>query len=94
MAFRLLLQPLTASALAIRDGRRDLLLSGWREAGSVMIVAALVHSLFQSMLFGGFHPGAGLMAAIVLGALPYTLLRGAGASIHVAAPLETGAQAD
>jgi hypothetical protein len=97
MAFRFLLQPLTASALAIRDGRRDaregrapfgwallpntghrrdLLLSGWRSVGSVMIVAALVDIVFQLMVFGGFRPGAGLMAAILLGALPYALLRG------------------
>jgi hypothetical protein len=41
-----------------------------------MIVAALVDIVFQLMVFGGFRPGAGLMAAILLGALPYALLRG------------------
>jgi hypothetical protein len=56
--------------------RRDLLLSGWRSVGSVMIVAALVDIVFQLMVFGGFRPGAGLVAAVLLGALPYILMRG------------------
>jgi hypothetical protein len=97
MAFRFLMQPLMAAALAFRDGRRDardarppflwtlatgagqrrdLLLSAWRSVGSVMIVAALIDILFQFMVFGGFRPGAGMAAALLLGALPYCLIRG------------------
>ena len=97
MAFRFVLQPLMASALAIRDGRRDaregrapfgwallthagqrrdLLLSGWRSVGSVMIVAALIDIVFQFMMLGGFRPGAGMLAALLLAAVPYSLLRG------------------
>jgi hypothetical protein len=56
--------------------RRGLLLSAWQSVGSVMIVAALVDSVFQLMVFGGFRPGAGMLAALFLAALPYSLLRG------------------
>ena len=58
------------------DERRKLLLSGWRSVGSVMIVAALVDIVFQLMVFGGLRPGAGMVAALLLGALPYCLIRG------------------
>jgi len=97
MAFRFVLQPLMASALAIRDGRRDakagrvpfgwallthaghrrdLLVSAWRSVGSVMIIAALVDIVFQFMVLGGFRPGAGMTAALLLAVLPYCLIRG------------------
>ena len=97
LAFRFVLQPLTACALAIRDGRRDaregrppflhavatdpgqrraLLRSAWGSVGSVMIVAALIDIVFQFMMLGGFRPGAGMLAALLLAAVPYSLLRG------------------
>lgn len=62
----------------VRDARRrrTLLREAWLSIGSVMIVAALVDILFQLMVFGGLRPGAGLMAAVILAALPYSLLRG------------------
>jgi hypothetical protein len=62
----------------VRDAsrRRALLRGAWMSIGSVMIVAALVDVLFQWMVFGGPRPGAGLMAAVVLAALPYSLVRG------------------
>jgi hypothetical protein len=97
MAFRFVMQPLMASILAFRDGRRDaregrppflwtlitrpgerrgLLLSGWQSVGSVMIVAALIDIVFQLMVLGGFRFGAGMTAALLLGAFPYCLIRG------------------
>lgn len=62
----------------VRDAsrRRTLLREAWTSIGVVMIVAALVDILFQLMVFGRLRPGAGLIAAVVLAALPYSLLRG------------------
>lgn len=56
--------------------RRALLLSAWQSVGSVMIVAALVDIVFQLMVLEGFRPGAGMVAALLLAALPYCVLRG------------------
>jgi hypothetical protein len=68
--------PFALALLTGAGGRRSMLLDAWRSIGSVMIVAALVDIVFQLAVLGGFRPGAGLAAALLLGAFPYGLLRG------------------
>ncbi len=95
--FRFVLQPLTATLLALRAGFSDarlhrtpylsdllrssthrgaLLREGWRDVGSVFIVAVLIDAIYQLMMFGWVYPLQAMIIAAVLAIVPYALVRG------------------
>jgi hypothetical protein len=56
--------------------RRDMLASGWKSVGKVFIIAIVLDSVFQFIVFRAFHPVAALFAGVILALVPYVLLRG------------------
>jgi len=97
MAFRLVLQPIMAAILAIRDGirdgktgapsyllavfgaadqRREALRNGWRSTSKIVILAAVLDTIYQVIVYQAVRPGEVMVIAIVLAIVPYTILRG------------------
>jgi hypothetical protein len=97
MSFRIALQPLMASILAVRDGikdgragkppylvallgpnhgRRAALIDGIRATLKIVLVAMLLDMIYQVLVYQTVYPGEAVIVAVILGFLPYSLLRG------------------
>lgn len=102
LAVRFLLQPIIASALAIRDGMKDArdgrspyfwtvlsqpaerrarLREGLSATSKIMIVALVLDVAYQIIRLQTVYPVEALVVAIVLGFIPYLLIRGPAARI-------------
>ena len=97
MTLRLILQPLVATVLAIKAGRRDaktgrppyfwtiltspedraaLLREGWKDVTKVFVMAVVIDSVYQVMVFRWIYPFEVLVVAFILACVPYLLIRG------------------
>jgi len=97
LEFRLLLQPLVAALLAVRDGvvdahtgrppyawtllhdpahRRERLREGVRATFRVVLIGVAIDALYQYKVHGTVYPGEALGIALLLGFVPYLLIRG------------------
>ena len=97
LSFRLILQPLVASLLAIRAGigdaragrppyfwallnkpdhRRELLIQGWKTVGKVFVIAVVIDSIYQLLMYGSLHPIELLIVGFILACVPYLIVRG------------------
>lgn len=97
MTLRLILQPLVATVLAIKAGRRDaktgrpayfwtiltspndraaLLREGWKDVTKVFVMAVVIDSVYQVMVFRWIYPLEVLLVAFILACVPYLLIRG------------------
>lgn len=97
LSFRLILQPLVASLLAIRAGiadarsgrpaylwavvnqpehRHDLLRQGWKTVGKVFVIAVVIDSIYQMLMYGSLRPVELLIVGFILACVPYLLVRG------------------
>ena len=56
--------------------RRELLRSGWSSIGKVCILALVLDTVYQLLVFRGLRPLQGLIVAVLLALVPYVLLRG------------------
>lgn len=56
--------------------RRELLRSGWSSVGKVCILALVLDTVYQLLVFKGLRPIEGLLVAVLLALVPYVLLRG------------------
>jgi hypothetical protein len=56
--------------------RRRLLRSGLKDFGKVFIVACVLDTTYQILVFRGFYPGEMLVVAVVCAIVPYFLVRG------------------
>jgi hypothetical protein len=56
--------------------RREVLLSGWKSAGKVFVIALILDAVYQSRVLARFYPGEALLVALVLAVVPYFLVRG------------------
>jgi hypothetical protein len=56
--------------------RRSRLNEGLRATGKVIILALILDAIYQVFQFGRFYPGEAIIVAILLGFLPYLILRG------------------
>jgi hypothetical protein len=56
--------------------RRARLSEGVHATGKVMILAVVLDAAYQIIKLGTFYPGEAIIVAIVLGFLPYLILRG------------------
>jgi hypothetical protein len=95
--FRLILQPMVATIIAIRAGLRDarahqppflwtvlseptqrrvLIHRGWKDVSIVFVVAFVLDSIYQVLLFRWLHPLQALIVAFVLAIVPYVVIRG------------------
>jgi hypothetical protein len=96
-AFRLFLQPLMATLLAVRDGyvdartqrspyfwtvlhdpvrRRARLVEGVKSTVKVVLLGVAIDAAFQLRVLGTFYPGEAFGFALLLGFVPYLLIRG------------------
>ena len=95
--FRLLLQPMVAALLAVRDGvvdarggrspyfwtllhdpgrRRERLREGARATLRVVLIGVVIDAVYQFKVHGTVYPGEALGIALLLGFVPYLLIRG------------------
>jgi hypothetical protein len=58
------------------EHRRERLRDGWSSIGKVFVIALVLDTVYQVIVFKGLRPVAGLIVAIVLAIVPYVLLRG------------------
>ena len=58
------------------DKRREMLRDGWKSVGRVFILAVILDTVFQLVVFRWVYPGEALIVAIVLAIVPYILIRG------------------
>ena len=56
--------------------RSELLRSGWKSIGRLLIFAAAMDVIYQLMVLKTIRPTETIVVALCLAALPYTLLRG------------------
>ena len=59
-----------------RAERRRLLRSALKDVGRVFIVACVLDTTYQFLVFRAFHPGQMLIVAVVCAVVPYVLVRG------------------
>ncbi len=59
------------------EERQILLRSGWKDIGKLCIVAAVLDTLYQLIVFREFLVVQTLIVVVVVAVIPYTLLRGA-----------------
>jgi hypothetical protein len=97
LTFRLILQPVMATVLAIRAGlkdahgcrpaylwavltdpahRREMVRGGWKDISKVFVLAVVLDTVFQLIVFHTLYPFEALLVAFLLAAVPYGLLRG------------------
>ena len=84
--------PYLAHLFTDASERRRLLLSGWKDVGMVAIVAVVIDTIYQLVLFHSFHLRQALFVAFLLAIVPYCLIRGPAnriASRHPSHPAET-----
>jgi len=95
--FRLLLQPMVAALLAVRDGivdaragrspylwallhdpgrRRERFREGVRATLRVVLLGVVIDAVYQFEVHGKVFPGEALGIALLLGFVPYLLIRG------------------
>ena len=74
-------QPYLWAIFYDRNGRRSLLLSGWKDVGKVCIVAFVLDACYQSIVLHWLYPGQALIVAFVLAVVPYLVVRGPAARI-------------
>jgi len=58
------------------DERRDLVRQGWKAVVQVFVLAVVIDSVYQVMVFRWIYPGELLLVAFLLACVPYLLLRG------------------
>jgi hypothetical protein len=69
------------TVLSNRAERRERLREGVAATGKVMALALLLDGIYQIIKHGSFYPGEAIIVAIVLGFIPYLLIRGPAARI-------------
>ena len=106
MRFRFILQPVMAAIVAIRDGLKDIragrepyfwralgvtrLREGLNATARIILLGIVMDAIYQMIVLGRFYPAEAVIIALVLGFVPYLLIRGPAARIarrlHAASP--------
>ncbi len=68
--------------------RRSLLRKGWKDVMKVFILALVLDSAYQIIVFRWVYPGEMLIVACLLACVPYLLIRGPANRIASALPLQ------
>jgi len=56
--------------------RRQRLAEGMRATAKIVLAGVVIDAAYQSMVLGTFYPGEALAIALLLGFIPYLLIRG------------------
>ena len=59
-----------------RDHRRELLRQGWKDAGKIFLIAAILDVIYQLIVHRGVYMLELLLTAVTLAIVPYVLVRG------------------
>lgn len=62
--------------LAEPDERRQLIRSALKDIGKILIVATVLDTIYQTLVYKSFYPGELLLVVFVSAVLPYILFRG------------------
>ena len=68
--------PFLWTVVTNRAHRHELLRSGWKDVGTVFIVALVLDSIHQVIAHSSIYPLELLIAATVLALVPYAMVRG------------------
>jgi hypothetical protein len=68
--------PFLWTVFSSANDRRELLRQGWKDVGTVFIVALILDSIYQVIVHSGIYTLELLLAASILALLPYALVRG------------------
>jgi hypothetical protein len=55
--------------------RRDLIRSGWKDIGRVFVLAVVLDTVYQLMIFRAFYVVQALIVAVLLAIVPFALVR-------------------
>jgi hypothetical protein len=58
------------------EHRRELLREGWKAVGKVFVLAVVLDSVYQLIVFRWIYPFETLLVAFLLACVPYLLVRG------------------
>jgi hypothetical protein len=58
------------------ENRRELIRDGWKSFGKIFILAAVLDTAYQLIVFHGLRPVQTLLIATMLAVIPYVVLRG------------------
>ena len=58
------------------ERRKELIHSGWKSIGKIIIIALLLDTVYQVMVLKRFYPGEMMIVALCLAVIPYILVRG------------------
>lgn len=64
------------SLFSASDHRREIVNDGWKGIGKVFILALVLDIVYQLIATRAFHPGQGMVIAVLLALIPYLVLRG------------------
>jgi hypothetical protein len=56
--------------------RRERLRNGWKSVGKIFVIALVLDTIYQIIVFRKFYPGEAMITAAILALIPYLLLRG------------------
>ena len=59
-----------------REAGRELLRQGWKDVGTVFIVALILDSIYQVIVHSGIYTLELLITATILAIVPYAMIRG------------------
>lgn len=68
--------PFLRAVFANASHRHELLRQGWKDVGTVFIVALILDSIYQVIVHSGIYTLELLLTATILALVPYALLRG------------------
>jgi len=68
--------PYFISLVTQPENRREMLMSSWHSIGKVFILAIVLDSVFQHIVFNDINWKGALLAGIILALLPYLIFRG------------------
>ena len=58
------------------EHRRDLLRSGLKSVGKIIVLALILDAAYQLWVFRWFYPNEAILVTLILAIVPYVLLRG------------------
>lgn len=68
--------PYLAALLGSGSGRRAALEEGVRATARILILAVVLDVIYQVLVYRAFYPGETIIIAVLLGFVPYSLIRG------------------
>ncbi len=69
--------PFFRALFAEAPRRREIVRDGWRDAGRIFLLAVAIDLVYQAAVLRAFRPGEAAIVGVLLGIVPYAVVRGA-----------------